>query len=47
MDVDSFECFAILVPASYFDQASEMLDEHQAEIFKREPTEGHVLDDPS
>jgi hypothetical protein len=42
-----FESFAVLVPASCFDQTSEFLDQHQAEIFKRGPTEGHALDDPS
>lgn len=43
----AFECFAVRVPSSHFDQASEVLDQHQAEIFKHEPTEGQRLDDPS
>jgi hypothetical protein len=42
-----FECFAVLVPAAHFDQASDILDQHQTEIFKHEPTEGQALDDPS
>jgi hypothetical protein len=42
-----FECFAVLVPASHFDHAAELLDQHQAEIFKHEPTERQALDDRS
>lgn len=34
------EALAILVPASYFDQASEILSRHEAEIFKTEPNTG-------
>ncbi len=42
-----FESFAVLVPASHFDQASEILDQQHAEIFKHEPTEDRALADPS
>jgi hypothetical protein len=41
-----FECFAILVPAAHFDHAAEILDQHQAEIFKQ-PLESHASDGPS
>lgn len=35
-----FETFAIRVPASHFDQAAELLNRHEAEIFRPKPTEG-------
>jgi hypothetical protein len=42
-----FESFAILVPASYVDQASEILNRHEAEILSHEPAEGQAAaDDP-
>jgi len=42
-----FESFAILVPASYFDQAAEVLNQHEAEILSHEPAEGQAAaDDP-
>ena len=34
-----FESFAILVPSSHFDQAAEILNQHEAEILDHEPTE--------
>lgn len=39
-----FESFAILVPASYLDQASDILNRHQGEIFRRETTDDKVDD---
>jgi hypothetical protein len=42
-----FETFAILVPAIYFDQAAEILNQHEAEILTHKPTEQKLsADDP-
>jgi hypothetical protein len=42
-----FESFAILVPASYSDQAAEILNQHETEILDHEPAEGKsAADDP-